>query len=365
MSLSALLDEASTFLASEFKLNLKKSKLKLYSPENWQRFCQVNSFDADKDGLYVPKSYSAYVRTDSHFLISNLFHEYYGHGLFCEHSNIGKNLGEISHESADSFLYNTINIQTQPLGLARQNIGNYEGFAIWLEALLCEETGNKNVWETKKERLPKYYISLFEHFRDAEQKLTRFGFMAQLGFPKYYSDKTLLQTVRAIYSNHFDNIELILLYGSQKPESDIDLVVVTNDKSQNWDNGWLDVCQINKQEFDSRIRLFDIEATIGLFIGHPIYDHGDLFNTYRRTILNQSITPEAIEHNQAMAELQKSYEHYFKDDPKKLKSSQGYVRSYLAVAEGLRHGRKLLTFDDIDTFLHNQSQYHEYDKAKA
>ena len=64
-SIDSLLLDASSFVSSEFGFDIEQSKLKPYSLENWQEFCQVNGFDINSDGLYVPASYSAYVKTDS------------------------------------------------------------------------------------------------------------------------------------------------------------------------------------------------------------------------------------------------------------------------------------------------------------
>lgn len=181
-------------------MKLQHSQLKLYSFENWQKFCQVNGFDVNSEGLYVPASYSAYVRKDSPVLTSNIFHEFFGHGLFIEHSQIGKKLIEIIQSNGDekSFLYDEVNPQEQPLGLCKTNIGNYEGFAVWLEALLCKETDNSKVWQLKRDMLPDDFASLFEYFQDAEQRFSRFGFMSQLGFPKFYDDEKVLNVVKKI-----------------------------------------------------------------------------------------------------------------------------------------------------------------------
>ncbi len=169
-TLDSLLQEASDFIEEEFGLETGECGLKLYSAENWSRFCEVNGFDEKSEGIYVPKSHTAYAKTDSDVLISNIFHEYFGHGLFCEYSSIGKKLVEIEQEGGDAHSY------------LQQNIDNYEGFALWMEALLCEETGNSDVWERKKERLSQEDVMLFQHFREAEQRLTRYGFFAQMGF---------------------------------------------------------------------------------------------------------------------------------------------------------------------------------------
>ena len=193
-TLDSLLQDASAFIEEEFGLGVDESGLKLYSAENWSHFCEANGFDAGSEGIYVPKSHTAYAKTDSDVLLSNIFHEYFGHGLFCEYSSIGKTLVEIEQKGGDahSYLYGEINQVTQPLGLMRRNLGNYEGFALWMEALLCEETGNSEVWERKKERLSQEDTMLFEYFKEAEQKLTRSSFMAQLGFPKEYGGNTVI-----------------------------------------------------------------------------------------------------------------------------------------------------------------------------
>jgi len=162
ISLDSLLEDASSFVTSEFGFDIGQSKLKPYSSENWQEFCQINGFDVNSEGLYVPAFYSAYIIIDSPFLTSNIFHELYDHGLFVEHSQIGKRLIEIIQNSCDekSFMFDEVNPQKQPFGLAKYNIHNYEGFAVWLEAMLCKETDNSKFWQLKKDRLPDDFVSL-------------------------------------------------------------------------------------------------------------------------------------------------------------------------------------------------------------
>ena len=56
----------------------------------------------------------------------------------------------------------------------------YEGFAVWLEALLCKETNNSKVWNAKKDGLREDYAQLLEFFEDAESRLSRFGLISQM-----------------------------------------------------------------------------------------------------------------------------------------------------------------------------------------
>jgi len=348
-SIDSLLLDASSFVSSEFGFNIEQSKLKPYSPENWQEFCQVNGFDVNSEGLYVPVSYSAYVKTDSPVLISNIFHEYFGHGLFCEHSQIGKQLVDIIQNDDDekSFMTNEVNPQEQPLGLCKTNLGNYEGFAVWLEALLCEETNNSKVWQLKKDRLPDDFVSLFEYFEDAEQRLTRFGFMSQLGFPKFYSEDKVLDVVKKLYSSAFDNIEFVVLYGSQKPESDIDLFVVSNNPSTNYFNGWLDIYELNREEFNELSTNLDISVTDPLFTGKLIYGDGNHFKRLKEKIQKQIVTQKAVYHNLKEADKQKKLLPYLSETNKRRDDCLSYIESFSQNAEQLSLGNKPLTLTNL------------------
>jgi predicted nucleotidyltransferase len=352
-NLESLLEESFSFLQSEFNLQLQQSQLKLYSFKNWQDFCRVNSFNVNSEGLYIPISYSAYVRVDSPVLVSNIFHEYFGHGLFCEQSFIGKKLIEIIHNHNDekSFLFNEINLKEQPFGLCKTNIGNYEGFAVWLEALLCRETNNSKIWELKKNRLPKNYISLFEFFQDAEEKLSRFGLIAQMGFPKYYNKNKITTLIKKLYSSSFKNIDFIVLYGSQKPKSDIDLFIVSTNLSQNYFNGWFDIYELNREEFNYALKHLDISVTDPLFSGKLIYGNMNQFNQLKQKILKQPITPEAIKYNFAEAEKQKDFLPYIPETDKRKKDCLSYIKSFTQNAIQLKQGNKPLTLKNLKKLL--------------
>ncbi len=348
-TLDSLLQDVSSFVVSEFGFNIEKSKLKPYSPENWQKFCQVNNFDVNSSGIYIPTSYSAYVRTDSLFLTSNIFHELYGHGLFVEHSQIGKQLVEIIQNKGDekSFMISEVNPQEQVFGIAKYNIHNYEGFAIWLEALLCEETGNAKVWNVKKDGLRDNYAQLFEFFQDAEQKLSRFGLISQMGFPKYYNESKILEVIRKFYGSNFDNVDFVVLYGSQKPESDIDLCIVSSNPSNQYFNGWLDIAELNIEDFKQRLDNLDIALTDAMFSGKLIHGDENTFNQYKQKIINQPISKEMIEYNKRKANLQKEYLTSYQDDDRMKKLCLSYIDSFSQNAEQLSLGNKPLTLKNL------------------
>ena len=353
-SLDSLIKEASDFISSEFNLQIKKSQLKIYSPKNWKKFYEANKesiigFQKNDEGLYIPKSYSAYLREDSAFFVPNVFHEFFGHGLFCEQSSIGKKLVKLTQNKGDanSFLYDKIDLRIQPLGLTNKNIDNYEGFALWLEALLCKETGNKKNWDLKKEAIHKDYRVLFEYFQEAEKKLTRFGFMSQLGFLKEYDGKKIVNTLKHLYGSNFNNIEFVVLYGSQKPESDIDLFIVSNNPSQNYFNGWLDIYELNKKYFQYLADKLDIRVTDPLFSGNLIYGDKSNFEKIKKEIQAQPISQEAINHNLKQAQKQQEYLPQFKESPRDKKNCLRYIKTYKINAQELSKGKKILTLKNI------------------
>ncbi len=352
--LEPIINEASNFISCEFNLKVEKSQYRIYSEEEWLEFCHINKdtlFNLKKEhpGLYVPQSYKAYLREDSPTLITNLFHELFGHGLFCEHSKIGKGLVDILQRNQDpsQFLYEETNSHIQPLGLTKHNIYNYEGFAMWLEEVLCKETGNNAIWEAKRTTALQHYQDLIDYFKEQEQMLTRFGFMSQLGFPKFYDSNKVIEIVKHLYNHHFDDINFIILYGSQKPDKDIDLFIVSNEKSQNYFNGWLDIYHLDKEEFEGLVSKFNISVTDPLFSGTLIYGNKYYFENLKQKVEQQPISQEAINHNLSKAEKQKGYLSYYENMPREKKICLSYIKSYSVNTEQLSKGNKVLTLQKV------------------
>lgn len=351
--IDSILENTSFFIFSLFGLDINKSKLKYYSKENWKEFCNLNNFKQESEGLYIPASYTAYVRTDSPFLMSNIFHELYGHGLFVEHSVIGKELVDIinsnqEHNKQNDFLFNKIN--KQKFGICDYNIYNYEGFAFWLESILCEETDNTRIWNIKKDNLSKDYQDLFNHFKDAEEKLSRFGLISQMGFPKIYDNDKVLNSLQKLYGNNFSNIDFVVLYGSKRPNSDIDLFVVTDTetKSRNIYNNTFDIYELNRNDFVNLSKNLNISVTDPMFSGELIYGNRNNFEYIKNYLLNKPITEQDINHNLEQSEIQKRILPYIsKDDTRLLNNCLGYIDSFKYNAIELSKGYKPLVVSNL------------------
>jgi len=336
-NLTNLINDANAFVGSEFNLDLSKSSLKYYSASQWDKFCNLNDFDRNNSGLYVPKSYSAYVRP-SLTLVSDVFHELYGHGLFCEHSILGKEL--VNNADSKDFLYS----KNSSFGLTNMNILDYEGFAMWMESTLCKETNNDKVWAKKRNIMSEDNVRLLEYFQSCEDKLSRYGFMCQMGFPKYQDKNNIVDVVRKFYGQEFSSIEMILSYGSKKPYSDIDLFIVSNNPSRNYFNGWLDIYELNVKDFEYLSNHLDISVTDPIFSGAQIY--GAKLEEYQRNILNLPITPEAVAHNALRSSQQREALKNITDN-RLIKIATGYEKTYELNAKELSQGQKLLTLQKI------------------
>jgi hypothetical protein len=337
-----IITQGKDFVKSEFNLDLSLSSLKYYSTFQWNKFCGLNSFDIDASGLYVPKSYTAYVRS-SPYLASNIFHELFGHGLFCEHSILGQELvkNELNDSSKDF-----LNLKNNSYyGLIKTNILDYEGFAIWMEYTLCIETSNEKVWNKKKSIMSKDNINLLDYFQSSENILSRYGLMAQLGFPKHQNTEKIVGLVKKLYADEFKNIDMIVYYGSKKPYSDIDLFIVSNNPSRNYFNGWLDIYELNLKDFEYLKNNLDISVTDPIFTGTQIYGQPQL-KEHQKNILNQNITKEAITHNEIRAIQQKKASNNATDD-RLVKTFTGYSNTYEHNAKELSLGHKLLTRKEL------------------
>lgn len=348
--LEATLKDASNFIKKEFSIEIQKSKLKIYSQNEWEEFCKINNFQVLSSGLYVPASYSAYVNSNSPVLLTDVFHEYYGHGLFSEHSRIGQELIKTIKNNGNErdFLISEIDQKKQPWGFFNTNISNYEGFAVWMENLLCKETNNEKTWNKREQLIPSAYKEAFEHIQDAEQNFSRFGIMSQLGFPKFYDGEKVLKTIKKMYNSKFEDIDLVILYGSQKPYSDIDLCVISKNESFQYFNEWLDIAQLSREEFLNRLNNLDIAITDAMFTGTIIYGDKKFFEQKKQEVINMPITQDKIDYNTRKSKEQDELLKIHKENPRNKELCLSYKKSFARNAEQLQKGNKALTLKKLE-----------------
>ncbi|MDP3728006.1 MAG: hypothetical protein Q8R18_00990 [bacterium] len=343
LTLSHIIEQAEDFTQREIHCKPEQSKIKIYSQRDWQEFCKKNNFEQESHGLYIPQRKRAYLQTESPFFITNLFHEYFGHGLFYEHSLVGKELEKIleNGEGGNTFLQQRRS--SSAFGLGKTHHEDYEGFALWLEAKLCNELGYQELWERREKTLPEPHRIIYNFFTQAEQKFTPFGFLAQLGFPKYYHSDKIKNFLQAVYQEQWKNIDMALLYGSQKPYSDMDLFVVSNN-SRNFFNGWLDIYELERTEFHYLLERFDISVTEAISTGTPI--HGEnMWRQAQEQIKTQHIKKNAARHNRRKAEELREKTIFTSEREKRITLS--YEISYRKAGEFLTQGNRVLGKRDL------------------
>ncbi|MGB9748835.1 MAG: hypothetical protein ACP5OZ_04095 [Candidatus Woesearchaeota archaeon] len=268
--LEIILGEAYSAAKLDLNLELKKSKLLLYSKENWSKFLEKNNLDKTIEGIYIPKEYSAIVCEQSKFLIPEILHNYFGHGLFIENSRLGRKTLEIQKDAGQEefkeFFYCKKDENEKNLGISSNNYENYEGFALWIEKFLCLKTRNYNVWKERKDALSKQSQELLKTFENSYYVLTKFGFLAQLGFPAKYSKEKLLEYLRNTYGTGFSKIKLILSSDYIKNESElerkINLIIFSNNPSLETDNGWIKISEFNASEIEEGICSIPLEKRL-------------------------------------------------------------------------------------------------------
>ncbi len=142
----------------------QRSTFRVYPTPDWTQFCTNQGMDHRRDGVYIPRSLSAHLHSNTAFIQLYFFHEFYGHGSFCEYSSIGKKIVAYEHELAeiekavlgvtelpentrfrvtsDHILfadYKTLRDELQQYFAANHDV--YEGFALWFEKQLALRNG--------------------------------------------------------------------------------------------------------------------------------------------------------------------------------------------------------------------------------
>ncbi len=354
------------YLQEKFSLSVSKSSYFLHS--NWQEFCLSIGQDHSIDSFYLPRSFQAHLNQDSEFLTLNFLHEFFGHGLFAENHSKGRELHDLEQilyeEEKKNFQDKQIPIkelksfrEDNPVykNIVQsydENLNLQEGFAMWLEWLLAKEFLSEDAFWEKQEvylrRFGKEYqnnISLVKEFISYSKTLTPHALLFDLGLPKHYDKNVLLEILNKIYGKKFDDLQLVLLYGSQKPESDIDLFIV-DQESYNFFNGWLDVYAVKEDEIEMVIKNLDVGVTDALFTGELIHGSKDYLTNLKNRALSVPITEKAVYYNLSKSKEQKEY-HEKLDDERQKKIALSYSLSYRRNALELKKGNKPLTLKKL------------------
>lgn len=348
--------EISGFFLEEFGVALEKTRLEKYSAQEWRSFCEERKLK-QAEGAYTIRNLTAHVLEDTEFAIPNYFHEYFGHGLFIEHSIEGKKLYNLEQKlmkeekglKSESEIIEFRKSSRTYEELQKQHNANlmlYEGFAMWIECLLSNMTGNLSIFEKKMSAMPKGQQELCMQFASYSKRFGAHGLFWKSGMPKHYTEQKLEAVLKEVFRADFERIELAVVYGSRKPYSDIDIFVVS-DRIQCSFLGWLDVYAVSNATFNELLGKLDISITDALFSGSFVAGKKELFETARSSAINSEITPEIIQYHREHSEKAGKLASKFKRETEEHGNAMRYKASYLANANELEKGKKPLTLKSL------------------
>lgn len=302
-----------------------------------------STYELVDNALYLPKEKKAFVNKNNCFF--SLASDYFGRATFCEHSTIGKKMAELEGNELETFMQDKGDA-ILPL-LPFQNKEKYDGFASWIETLVSEKLNMKKTNErTQKEKL------ILDYFKDVDKTYGRFAFMCELGFPKDPHDsEKIINTLNKMGYKIKDD-DMVVVYGSRKPESDIDLFIVSeieNNKDHFIDYlGWLDIFQVNKNSLHKYIKSLDYSVTDALITGELLQGSKKNFETIKKQIIEQPITKEAIEYNLKCANKYKNDFHdNFSFNKRNEDLRKSNIKNYITNAMEMKKGNKPLTYKNL------------------
>lgn len=162
--------------------------------QDYELYCRRTKRDHKSESFFVVRSLTSHIRTDSAHRELNLFHEHYGHGLFCEYSLAGIRLWQYEQDLAGlekqilgmqelpedvvltvpadhPVVPEYIRLKNESERFFLENLNRYEGFAYWMETWLGRE------FKCENRAIPPLYRRLAELY---EAKANEEGFMGLL-----------------------------------------------------------------------------------------------------------------------------------------------------------------------------------------
>jgi hypothetical protein len=350
---------------NQFYLNLlgyspKQTSLQNLSESQWKKFTLSTGFNPNSSGIYLPRNQTAVIREQN---ILSLFHEYFGHGLYSEQSLSGRRLVDLEEKLLEKekqefrekkFTLEDIqkfrkqNKIFQELDeFRKQNLLQYETFAIWTEYLLSGKFGLKEDFEKKYDSLrgvEKKSVDSVIKFNEQYGNLATF--YAQ-GLAKNITTERVRRLLGDVWGNELiNNSKLVLLTGSKKPFSDIDLFVSSN-YLQTTKNNWLDLVVFNEEDFEKKIKFFESQVTHPIMSGEFVAGDEKYLQQKKEQLQEQPITEEAIQHNFCKSEEQRTRALEYPKKSKERKLGFNYSETYLRNALALREGLRLFTKEDL------------------
>lgn len=345
----------------------ENTSIKNISEKNWKDYVEKRGLNSNSSGIYLPRNQTVIVKEEN---LLSLFHEYFGHGLYCEQNLIGRKLVDLEKKlleeekeeffskkfnSKDLQKFRQENLTFQELEIFRQeNLGKCELFAIWTEYLLSKEFGLKNKFERKYDFLSGQEKEAIDSVINFSTQYGNLATMYTQGMARRTTTKRVEKLLEEVYGKEkIKNSKLILLTGSKKPFSDIDLFASSN-QLKTTKNSWLDLVAFDEINFEKGIELFDVQLTHSIVNGEIVIGNMNYLQEKRKQLQEQLITEEAIAYNFTKSLEQKRLALMYSKNSEERKIGLSYSETYLANALALKHGKRLFAKENLLLYLYNE-----------
>lgn len=342
------------FLKEKFNIKVEKSTVNAYSKEEWVRFCNARNL-VNAEGIYIPRNHSAHILLETEFMEQNFFHEYYGHGLYIEHSANGKELHSLEKKLMEEEIANIKDMAelesfrennttyNELKEFCKENLSMYEGFAMWMEYYLSGLTGSLDRFEKKFMLMDDGRRLLCQRFIDYSMDYGEHALLYSCGFPKHYNAEIIEDILGRMFRK--EAIDLALIYGSRKPDSDIDIFMVSEMPCCYFE--WLDIYSVSRETFDDLVNKLDISITDALFSGAFVMGEKEILENAKSKVLKKKISKDDILFHRKHAIKAKHLAMKYPETAKEHKSAMRHHSSYLANADELEQGKKPLTLKNL------------------
>ncbi len=356
--IKTILDFSNEFYQELLGYKLEQTSLQQIPENKWNEFAEQIGLNPNSSGIYLPRNQTALVQIENPL---SLFHEYFGHGLCCEQSLLGRKLVDLEKRlleeekqefSSGRFTLKDVqrfrqqNQTFQELDKFRKrNLSQYELFAIWTEYLLSGEHNLREDFERKYNSLKKENRQIVEGVINFSEQFGNLATFYVQGMARRTTTKRVGGLLEDIYKDKLRGVKFALLYGSRKEFSDIDIFVVSETLPET--QSWLDVRVYSIEDFERRLNLFDLAVTNPIMTGKFILGDKVYFEKAKQRCSYQQISKQAIEYNLEQSQKQMRFALNFPENSKENTHGLDYSRTYLRNALSLKSGIRLFKKDDL------------------
>jgi len=355
-----LLDASNSFYQDLLGYKPEQTYLQQIPKNQWNEFVQTRGLNPNSSGVYLPRNQTAVIQQENPL---SLFHEYFGHGLYCEQSLTGRKLvnleNKLLEEEKKEFQrkkFTLIDIQKfrsenktfQELDeFKKQNLAQYETFAIWTEYLLSGKFGLRDDFEKKYDSLSKENREIIDRAINFSEQYENLATFYAQGLARRTTPERIKKLLEGIYGKKVvKDSKLVLLTGSKKPFSDIDLFVSSN-YLQSMKNNWLDLVVFDEEDFERRLKLFEVQVTYPIINGEFVSGDRNYLKLKRNQLKNQPITEEAINYNLKLSKEQEKRALEYSKQSNERTTGLSYSQTYLTNSLALKQGKRLFTKKEL------------------